>query len=313
MHLDIKIRKKSLILDTSAPFGLPFNNLSLYKIQAIHRLKEKCLMFRLQLFDCVKATLADHEIDVGSSQINRSNDDLREKINEHKREEIKVGAKLFLNSNSIAQATAAIDHLLVTLDTCLDNLILAYHPKVLSTNGQNGHHNGNENGTESDAAAPQSANKEGVLEWGVGNHNALEDLKQLWQVLESYTKDSRISQLGIADLDTESLKALYATSVVKPTIAQINLSACCVVPGSLQDFCNKKEIQLLTHSDPEGNIHKITKVYHQVLRLIILFFFNRIATSQQHGRIGTKLIPAAVDNSLSSSCSMPRCSNCQGF
>lgn len=215
--------------------------------------------FLLQLFDCVKVTLADQQIDAESSQINRTNDDLREKINEHKRDEIKVGAKLFLNSNSVAHVTAAVDHLLATLDTCLDNLILAYHPKALSTNGttngtdMNGH---NGNGIETDAAAPQSANKEGVLEWGVGNQNALEDLKQLWQVLENYTKDNRINQLGIADLDTESLKALYASSVVKPTIAQINLSACCVVPGSLQEFCNQKEIQLLTHSDPEGNIRK---------------------------------------------------------
>lgn len=274
----------------------------------------------LQLFDCVKATLADQQIDAGSSQINRSNDDLRAKINEHKREEIKVGAKLFLNSNSVAHVNAAIDHLLATLDTCLDNLILAYHPKDVTTNGtttnggdtngQNGHHNGNANGIVSDAVAPQSANKEGVLEWGVGNQNALEDLKQLWQVLENYTKDSRIGQLGIADLDTESLTALYATSVVKPTIAQINLSACCVVPGSLQEFCNKKEIQLLTHSDPEGNIQKVTKLYHG---FDVVRFIYRIATRQQHGRIGTELIPATVDNPLSSSRSVPRCSNCQGL
>lgn len=224
-----------------------------------------------------------------------------------------MGAKLFLNSNSVAHVTAAIDHLLATLDTCLDNLILAYHPKSLSTNGsdtngQNGHHNGNGNGIDADA--PPSANKEGVLEWGVGNRNALEDLKQLWQVLESYTKDSRISQLGIADLDTESLKALYASSVVKPTIAQINLSACCVVPGSLQEFCNKKEIQLLTHSDPEGNIHDNTKIHHSFNDVRSIY---RTAARQQHGRIGTKLIPAAVDNPLSSSCSVPWCSNCQGF
>lgn len=178
---------------------------------------------------------------------------------EHKREEIKIGAKLFLNSHDVAHVATAIDHLLATLQiTTLDNLILAFHPKSVTaaTNGTssttNGHHDDDDDGENGVAEAAAAAPKEGVLEWGGGSENAFSELSLLWQHLERYATDGRICQLGIADLDTDSLWQLYKSAVVKPTIAQINLSACCVVPTSLTEFCTKNEIQLLTHSDPEG-------------------------------------------------------------
>lgn len=201
------------------------------------------MLFATQLFDCLKATLTDQVQKDGIIQ--RRNDDLLTKITEHKREEIKIGAKLFLNSNNVDHVSEAIDHLLATLQiTSLDNLILAFHPKT-ATNGTeqtNGHH------AENGVAAP----KEGVLEWGGGNANAFAELVTLWNVLERYAKDGKICQIGIADLDTDSLLQLYKMSLIKPSIAQINLSACCVVPKALQEFCTKNELQLLTHSDPEG-------------------------------------------------------------
>lgn len=204
-----------------------------------------------ELFDCLKATLTDPVQDIKiQTQITRANDDLRDKMTEYKREEIKIGAKIFLNTNSVAALIEALDQLLATLDVqSLDTLILAYHPR----------HNGTANGTASSVNGTHGeaensgggVSKEGVLEWGVGNQNALTDLKLLWNILEQYSREKKCCQLGIADLDTESLANLYETSTIKPTIAQINLSACCVVPPSLQEFCTKHEIQLLTHSDPE--------------------------------------------------------------
>lgn len=214
----------------------------------------------------MKVTLTDPVIEAKQKQVNRNNDDLLAKITENKRDEIKIGAKVFLNTNSVDHLTAAIENLLTTLNvTYLDNLILAYHP----THEQiNGHTNGNGTAEHGDTVQPNgdSAGKEGILEWGIGNQNALTDLKRLWNVLEQYAQKEKICQLGIADLDTDSLTELYETSVVKPTIAQINLSACCVVPPSLQEFCNKNEIQLLTHSDPEGKL----------IHLVFFFIINYI-------------------------------------
>lgn len=156
---------------------------------------------------------------------------------------------MFLNSNSAEHLSAAVDHLLHALDvSSLDNLILAYHPNaaaVAASNGHNGKANGHSNG-----AAPAAA-KEGELSYSA---EALQQLLALWSVLEAYAQAGKICQLGIADLDTGSLERLWSQAAVKPTIAQINLSACCVVPPSLQEFCTGNEIQLLTHSDPEGEL-----------------------------------------------------------
>ncbi|KAJ8870391.1 hypothetical protein PR048_029412 [Dryococelus australis] len=42
------------------------------------------------------------------------------------------------------------------------------------------------------------------------------------------------------------------STVVKPSIIQINLATCCVVPPALQEFTKDHNVQLLTHSDPFG-------------------------------------------------------------
>lgn len=194
------------------------------------------------MLDCLSITLAEHGT-TKTGTIFRTTDDLHTKLAEHKREEIKIGAKVFLNRFSTESLAAAIENLLLTLNISrLDNLILAYHPakKAATTNG---HLSTGTNGTD------HIANGAGSLDY---SELALAQLKQLWAVLEQFAHDKKIGQLGIADLDTESLQQLFAASTVHPSIAQINLSACCVVPPSLQEFCNQNEIQLLTHSDPEG-------------------------------------------------------------
>jgi glutamate--cysteine ligase regulatory subunit len=198
--------------------------------------------------------LNDPEIqknDKGTQQLfQRKCDDLLEKIKEHERSSIKIGAKVFLNSYSENCLTDAIDKLFDTLQVdFLDNLILAYHPRSENlANGTAEHHQNEEV-------------KEGIIEWGIGSPNALKNLKTLWKTLEGYVQQNKICQLGIADLDVETLQDLYESSVVHPTITQINLSACCVVPPALKDFCTQKEIQLLTHSDPQGECLAIIYIF----------------------------------------------------
>lgn len=194
-------------------------------------------------------------------RILRVNDDLSTKVAEYERDNIKIGAKIFLNHACPQRLQEAIDTLLDVLQVAsLDNLILVYHPLKdtdvpLYTNGVSNGINGSasNNALNNDSTAFSTTPKEsGVLTWGDSDGSALNELKQLWEVLETYANDGKITQLGIADLDTDTLQQLYKTCEIKPTIAQINLSACCVVPPSLQAFCAANEIQLLTHSDPEG-------------------------------------------------------------
>lgn len=203
------------------------------------------------MFDCLKLTLSDPVIDAKAGIITRNNDDLLAKVKEYERCNIKIGAKVFLNHSNPNLLNEAIDSLLQILEIDhLDNLILGYHPLDGAQSKSNGTDkiNGYQNGS-----LASSLPKESLLTWG-DTATAIDELKKLWQVLESYADDKRISQLGIADLDTDTLIELYTSCRIKPTISQINLSACCVVPPSMQEFCAKNEIQLLTHSDSEGNL-----------------------------------------------------------
>lgn len=195
-----------------------------------------------ELIDCLKATVVEPLIKLEIAEMHRANDDLHEKISEHERNSIKIGAKIFINNNSIEYLNEAVATVLQILNVSyLDNLILAYHPtkspEKLDYSKLNGNY-GNEN-------------SDNVLPSYMKTNDSLDDLKTLWNCLENYSTNKQICQLGIADLDTETLVDLYENSKVRPTIAQINLAACCVVPPPLQEFCNKNDIQLLTHSDPE--------------------------------------------------------------
>lgn len=167
-------------------------------------------------------------------------------MTEYERQNIKVGAKVFVNNAEPERLRKAIDNLLIELDiSALDNLILAYHPINEST------HSNAENGSNDLLNGSSSVPKEGTITWGNGDAS-FANLKKLWQILEEYVDKANICHLGIADLDADTLTDLYEWCRVKPVIAQINLSTCCVVPPEMQEFCAKHDIQLLTHSDSEG-------------------------------------------------------------
>lgn len=191
-------------------------------------------------------------IDAKAGIITRNNDDLLAKVKEYERCDIKIGAKVFLNHSNPNLLHEAIDSLLQVLEIeFLDNLILAYHPLDANNSKSNG--TDKTNGYQNGSLASSLPKEPSLLTWG-DTASSVDELKKLWQALETYADDKRICQLGIADLDTDTLIDLHTSSRIKPTISQINLSACCVVPPSMQEFCAKNEIQLLTHSDSEGKI-----------------------------------------------------------
>lgn len=77
-------------------------------------------------------------------------------------------------------------------------------------------------------------------------------LQNIWRILETYTKNKKIGQIGLADVEENIFRTIYDWANIKPSIIQINLATCCVVPPTLQAFCKEQEVQLLTHSDPTG-------------------------------------------------------------
>lgn len=57
----------------------------------------------------------------------------------------------------------------------------------------------------------------------------LEEIKHLWEVLESYVQNGKLSRIGISDVDTElfialynSAKVIYSYLIVKLTLGLFN-------------------------------------------------------------------------------------------
>jgi glutamate--cysteine ligase regulatory subunit len=83
-----------------------------------------------------------------------------------------------------------------------------------------------------------------------------------WHVLESLAENGKIAQLGIAEFGTDRLAKFLPQTRIRPSVDQINVRDCCVVPKSLILYAKQEKIQLLTHNDctdilPRGTIREL--------------------------------------------------------
>lgn len=76
-------------------------------------------------------------------------------------------------------------------------------------------------------------------------------IQPLWEMLENMVHNERIVAIGCSDLSSTQLEDLYKWSKVKPSINQVNLESCCVMPPEMTAFAKENDIQLLTHNDPK--------------------------------------------------------------
>ncbi|KAH8311967.1 hypothetical protein KR044_008818 [Drosophila immigrans] len=209
-----------------------------------------------ELYDGLKITLHSDpnaervvvEIDKLHGRVLCATQELNNKLTENGRNEISIGAKIFLNRQSTECVKEAIDALLNILNvTHVDNVVLAYHPNasVASATQASTTTQVKSPCSEANATTPSEG-------WSQRNgEQGIAELKVLYKQLEQYALQQKIKQLGIADLDAKALQELHKNAEVPPTIAQVNLAACCVVPADLQEFCKEHELVLNTHSDPE--------------------------------------------------------------
>lgn len=140
---------------------------------------------------------------------------------------IKVVAKMFLNDFAHDSVDEGLEHLLKSCSTT-PTVILAYHPTLR---------------TDSDRFV-----------WADNDTKSKDNFKFMWKKLRAAKSAGRIAQLGIADMDLDTILDIFDDKTFDFTILQINTQTCCVVPPELQQFCKDHEIQLLTHSDPQGKL-----------------------------------------------------------
>ncbi|KAF2748905.1 hypothetical protein M011DRAFT_421338 [Sporormia fimetaria CBS 119925] len=87
---------------------------------------------------------------------------------------------------------------------------------------------------------------------------------QTWHTLETLHSAGLVSKLGIAEFGCARLSKFLPSTTVRPSVNQINVRDCCVVPKPLILFAKKEGIELLTHNDctnvlPRGTLREILR------------------------------------------------------
>ncbi|KAF2851615.1 glutamate-cysteine ligase-like protein regulatory subunit [Plenodomus tracheiphilus IPT5] len=90
----------------------------------------------------------------------------------------------------------------------------------------------------------------------------IETMITTWRTLEKLQKEGLVSRLGIAEFGVTRLSKFLEQVSVKPSVDQINVRDCCVVPKPLILYAKQQQIELLTHNDctnilPRGTLRQL--------------------------------------------------------
>ena len=101
------------------------------------------------------------------------------------------------------------------------------------------------------------------VHWNQGSEgHDIGAMTQTWKALEYLYEKGLAHQIGLSEFGTERLKRFLPTTKIKPSVDQINVKDCCVVPKPLILYAKQEKIELLTHNDctnilPSGTIREL--------------------------------------------------------
>ncbi|KAI8508779.1 PREDICTED: glutamate--cysteine ligase regulatory subunit-like [Branchiostoma belcheri] len=192
-----------------------------------------------EVLECLSATLNVWSSTVDPSWMNEesnnalvvTNPNQMERITEDERSKLKVSVKIFLLKWDPDLVVEAVDQVCNELDIgVVDSVLLALPP----------------------------------LEAEMGEELTVNHILPMWEPMERLYDVERVSAIGTSDLDKEMLEQTHGMARVKPTINQVNVVSCCVIPPELTAFAKENDIQLLTHSDPRDVLP--TPTFQEILR-----------------------------------------------
>ncbi|KAF2122606.1 glutamate-cysteine ligase-like protein regulatory subunit [Lophiotrema nucula] len=177
------------------------------------------------------------------------------------RESYDITVKLFFLPNipsdrRSAQTREAIDLVLRELGTTSIDLLIVSFPGISF----------DADDEESDSDEPLTPPSNPTTEGGCSDSGVMpEDIDTMvatWRTLEKLHEEKLVSKLGIAEFGVQRLNKFLPQTKVKPTVNQINVRDCCVVPKPLILYAKKEGIELLTHNDctnvlPPGTLREI--------------------------------------------------------
>ena len=108
------------------------------------------------------------------------------------------------------------------------------------------------------------ADDEEELEPGLnaGEGSDLDAMIETWRALEDLYANGVAKQIGLAEFGSDRLQRFLPRTRIKPSVDQINVRDCCVVPKTLILYAKKEKIELLTHNDctnilPKGTVREL--------------------------------------------------------
>lgn len=115
--------------------------------------------------------------------------------------------------------------------------------------------------SEAEESTPASTSQDGgCADSGVPDE--ISTMIETWRIFEGLHDSGVIAKLGLAEFGTRRLSRFLAHCRVKPSVDQINVRDCCVVPKPLILFAKTEGIELLTHNDctnilPKGTTREL--------------------------------------------------------
>ncbi len=169
------------------------------------------------------------------------------------RSQYEVTVKLFFLPNKpascrCAQTREAIALVLKELHVpSIDLLIVSFPGIAFDTDDEE------ESGEESEQEAELTTD---------ANAEDVDTLIKTWACLEKLHDEGVIVKLGLSEFGTERLSKFLRQARVRPSVDQINVRDCCVVPKPLILYAKQEKIELLTHNDctnilPRGTVREL--------------------------------------------------------
>lgn len=95
-----------------------------------------------------------------------------------------------------------------------------------------------------------------------GEGEDLSAMVETWRAFENLHGQNTVKQIGLSEFGSERLEKFLPRTKVRPSVDQINVRDCCVVPKSLILYAKQEKIELLTHNDctnilPSGTVREL--------------------------------------------------------
>ncbi|KAF2185704.1 hypothetical protein K469DRAFT_707366 [Zopfia rhizophila CBS 207.26] len=165
------------------------------------------------------------------------------------------------SSRRCIQTREAIDLVLRELGTTSIDLLIVSFPG-LSFDADDEDSDSDEPTSYPSLSAGASTGAEGDSQDDESPVEGVESMLQTWRMLEILHEEKVIDKIGVSEFGVQRLSRFLPQTRVRPTVNQINVRDCCVVPKPLILYAKKEGIELLTHNDctnilPRGTLREI--------------------------------------------------------